>query len=102
MLKVEAGGGAASPEAASQLSLPPGYPPPPAPSAGQLDSEEGSAVSRTEVSGGARWSEYTTAPPPPGESITFPHLGLRDALLPFASHLAQGWSGSSESFLSFK
>ena len=83
-------GGAASPEAASQLSLPPGYPPP-TPSAGQLDSEEGTAVSRTEVSGGARWSEYTTPPPPLGESITFPHLGLRDALVPFASHLAQGW-----------
>ena len=31
--------GAASPEAACQLSLPPGYPP--TPSAGQLDSEEG-------------------------------------------------------------
>ena len=31
----------------------------------------------------------------PGESITFPHLGLREAPMPFASHLAQGWSGSS-------
>ena len=37
-LEVEAGG-AASPEAACQLSHPPGYPP--TPSAGQLDSEEG-------------------------------------------------------------
>ena len=34
-------------------------------------------------------------PPPLGESITFPHLRAScDALVPFAAHLAQGWTGS--------